>query len=131
MKKQTFFTATEKDREHLLAFVRAVPLDNRLEWSVGDAGAGRSAQQNRLYWKWIGIIASDTGNDAEDLHEYFKQKFLTPRTVEIGNELHEVYTTKRLKVAEMKEYLDRISAFANGYGIYLPHPEDQHQRSAG
>ena len=129
MKKQTFFTATEKDREHLLAFVQAVPLDKRLAWSVEETKSGRSAQQNRLYWKWIGIIARDTGNDAEDLHEYFKQKFLTPRTVEIGEEFHEVYTTKRLKVADMREYLDRISAFANGYGIYLPHPEDQHRRA--
>lgn len=129
MKPQTFYTNSERDRERLLAFVQVVPLDKPIVWKVEEAKSGRSAQQNRLYWKWIGIIATDTGNDAEDLHEYFKRKFLTPRTVELHGEISEVYTTKRLKVAEMKEYLDRISAFANGYGIYLPHPEDQHVRA--
>lgn len=126
MKTQTFFTSREEDRDRLMAFVQHVPLDKRLEWRVEEAKAGRSAQQNRLYHKWAGIIARETGNDPEDLKEYFKRQFLSPRIVEVRGEITEVFTTTKLKVDEMTEYLKRIEAFASGLGIFLPHPEDMH-----
>jgi predicted DNA binding protein len=124
MKKQTFFTATERDRENLVSFVSRVPLDKRLEWSVEEAKSSRSAQQNRLYHKWAAIIAQETGNSPEAIKEYFKHEFLTPEIVEFGGRVREVYSTTTLKVDEMTEYLKQIDAFAGQQGIFLPHPED-------
>ena len=36
----------------------------------------RNAQQNRLYHKWLSIIAESSGNTSEALHELMKKKFL-------------------------------------------------------
>jgi len=128
MKNQTFYTRSEKDRPRLLDFVKRLPLDAHLVWKVEAEVATRSAQQNRLYWKWLGIIAKETGNEVSALHEHFKSKFLPPQTVTLKDEIFEVYTTKKLKIHEMSEYLNHINALANEYGIYLPIPEELHLR---
>ena len=35
----------------------------------------RSNQQCRFYWMYLGIIESETGNLANNMHEYFKRIF--------------------------------------------------------
>lgn len=128
MKSQTIYTSSEADRARVLAFFERVPLDKPLVWTVEDKPTARSLQQNRLYWKWLGIIASDTGNSVDGLHEVFKQKFLAPVIVELGGEISKVYTTKKLKVGEMSEYMKQVEAQAAEFGIYLPIPEEMHRR---
>lgn len=131
MNQEPFYTNSEKDRPGLLVFLKNVPLDKPLVWEVRDKPTARSIQQNNLYWKWVGIIARDTGNDTYGLHEVFKQKFLVPTVVDLKGEITKVYTTKKLKVREMSEYMERVSALAGEYGIYLPIPEELHMRDVG
>ena len=35
----------------------------------------RSLPQNRLYWLWLTAISQKTGNEKDDLHEFFAKKF--------------------------------------------------------
>jgi len=127
MKKQSFYTSSPKDMEHLMQFIAQVPMDKRLEWSVEEAKSSRSAQQNRLFHMWVGIIARDTGNSVNGIKMYFSREFLKPEIVEVKGEITEVIrSTTTLKVDEMTEYLKQIDAFASEHGIYLPHPEDMH-----
>jgi hypothetical protein len=92
----------------------------------------RTIDQNSLYWLWLTCIMSETGQYKDDLHEFFKQKYL-------GVEQHTVYlnsvkyaveiakSTTKLDTREMKYYLDRVQQFANAeLGIVLPNPEDLH-----
>jgi len=131
MKQQIFYTRSEEDRPGLLAFLERVPMDEHLVWKVGGKPDTRSVQQNNLYWKWLGVIASDTGNSVDGLHEVFKQKFLAPTVVDLKGEITKVYTTKKLKVKEMSEYMEQVSALAGEYGIFLPIPEELHMRDVG
>ena len=83
----------------------------------------RSLSQNALYWSWLSIIARETGNDKEDLHFYFRQKFnLT--TIFIGFDVVEVgKSTRNLTTQEFTEYLDKVKQFAlNELDINLPEP---------
>ena len=69
----------------------------------------RSTQQNRFYWLYLGLIENDTGNNADDLHEYFKRKFLPPRFVKImGNEIKLPASTTRLDKIQFTDYLEKI-----------------------
>ena len=50
--------------------------------------AKRSDSQNAYYWLYLEVIARETGDNADDLHEFFKRnpppaKFITVRGEEI------------------------------------------------
>ena len=59
----------------------------------------------------------------EDLHDYFKDHFLTRRVVVFGEERNGGTTTK-LNTSEFTAFLDKVQQFAAGEGIILPNPED-------
>lgn len=80
----------------------------------------RTLNQNRRYWKLLQIASESTGNEAEDLHEFFKLKYLEPVTVSIGGQAKIVATsTTRLNTQEFSEYVNRVESFLVGEGIWL------------
>lgn len=83
----------------------------------------RSLQQNSFYWGAVlPCIAESTGNITEDLHEFFKRKFLAPREVEVlGKAVVFPGSTAKLSSADFFEYLQKIEHLT---GIPLPNPED-------
>ena len=71
----------------------------------------RSLNQNSYYWLYLGVIEVETGNNATDLHEIFKRKFLPPRFVTYkGKEVKLPRSATDLSKLDMGEYLDKISA---------------------
>lgn len=81
----------------------------------------RSNQQNRYYWLFLGIIERETGQNADDIHEWAKRKFLPPRFATInGDEIKIPASTTDLNKNDFTEYLDKIAAEV---GIALPDPE--------
>jgi hypothetical protein len=82
----------------------------------------RSAQQNRYYWTYLEIIARETGDTSNDLHEFFKRKLLPPvfKTIR-GEEMKLPASTRDLDKLAFTDYLDRISALVE---IPLPNPEE-------
>lgn len=71
----------------------------------------RSLSQNSLLWFYYGIIEQETGNDANELHEYFKRAFLPPKFITVmGKELKIPKSTTELTKAEFGEFLERICA---------------------
>ena len=75
----------------------------------------RSLSQNAFYWVYLGIVSHDTGNDADDLHEYFKSKLMPKKIVKIHGkkgdyDIERVKSTTELSKLEFGEYMDKISA---------------------
>ena len=92
----------------------------------------RTVAQNNLMWMWLNIIAQETGNSEDDLHEIFKLKFLGSETVEVfGYKLERTKSTKVLSTAEMSNYLDKIDALMLSIGITLPKPDDLYFEAMG
>jgi len=82
----------------------------------------RSNNQNRFYWAYLNIISQEIGEQPEELHEYFKRKFLKPRTVNMfGEEIRLPGTTKNLDSLAFTEYIDKIASIT---GVPVPNPED-------
>ncbi len=80
----------------------------------------RSFSQNSFYWVYLGIIADETGDNAGDLHEYFKRQFLPPKFIKVlGKEVKIPTSTTELSKTDMGDYLDRISAMTE---IPIPDP---------
>ena len=81
--------------------------------------------QNNLYWLFLTVIQRETGNNAGDLHEYFKRELLQPKFIKVmikGKEIERKIpaSTTELSKTEFIDYMDRISALTE---IAIPDTE--------
>lgn len=132
----TFIIDTPGQKEAAIrAVLQIAPADRKkgaLEVVVKKHDNTTSAAQTRLYWRWLTLIGSETGNDKYTLHDHFRTLFLPPVIVEMGGEITEArHSTQTLTVKQMQEYMDRISALAGEMGISLePLDAAQDRRAA-
>ena len=94
---------------------RLEPLENK-----------RTLLQNAFYWVYLEVIARETGNDSEDLHEYFKEKLLPRKIVKITGkkgsyDFARLSSTTKLNKVNFGEYLEKICKLT---GVPIPNPED-------
>ena len=86
----------------------------------------RTTSQNNFYWVYLSIIARETGNDAEDLHEYFKQNLLPRKVGKIKGrkgeyEFEKLTSTTDLNKHDFGEYLEKICVLTE---VPIPNPEE-------
>lgn len=83
---------------------------------------GRSRSQNSYYWVFLGVIARESGDNADDLHEFFKRKLLPPKFIKVrGEEVKIPASTTELGKADFSDYITKISILTE---IPTPNPED-------
>lgn len=81
----------------------------------------RSINQNRFYWLYLEQIEMETGNTANDLHEYLKRVLLTPKFITVlGKEIKIPKSTAELNKIEFGEYMEKINALT---GVEIPDNE--------
>ena len=127
-----FIINHEPARTEVIDYIRGLSLDTPKVVEIKRKVKSRSNNQNRLMWAWINQITdyvSDyTGMDSDDVHEFFKAKFLPAsghKQLTIKGQTVERLTTTTLSTTEMRDYMERISAFcAQELSISLPYPED-------
>ena len=126
MNQPTFILRDEAIRQHAIEFISKLDLKTVWQITIARHRKNRSLNQNSLLWKWYGEIAQDTGNTADDIHEFCKQKFLAPAFIELNGETKEIRrTTTKLNTKEMSEFMNQVEAWAaSELGIALPRPED-------
>lgn len=122
----------ELQRSTAVEAIQSLPLDKG-PWEVviRKAKTKRSNDQNSLHWKRLDIIrlhvADSTGQfySAEELHEYFKKKFLPVRFIDIDGEQVKVSrTSTKLTTSEFSEFMDHIDRYCIEHlNLYLPTPQ--------
>ena len=120
-------------RSRVIGLIRAINLDKPWRVTLEPYRKRRSLSQNSLMWMWLNEVAEHvsqhTGNDLDDIHEAFKQKFLPAKIREALGETMDVRSTKKLTTLEMVDYMDRIYAFVTSeLGVLLPLPQDFQKR---
>lgn len=114
-------------RDKVVEYINRLP-DNGKQWdvSITPHRIKRTVLQNSLYWLWVGLVAKDTGNLPDVIHEVFKEMFLDGQVVELGEvEVVVRPSTTKLDTRQFMLYLERIEAWVTSeLGIVLPHPED-------
>lgn len=87
----------------------------------------RTVSQNALMWMWLQCIEYETGNDKQDLHDWYCCRFLQREITLGGNTVRVVGRTSALDTAEMTRFMNKIQAHAaTELGIMLPLPEDRY-----
>ena len=115
----------ENDRQGLIELIQKLDLTKVFYWEVKKRVIRRSISQNALYWLWLSCIGDETGNDRNDLHEYFKGQLLVAKYIDVLGDSIMIKSTKGLTTAQFKEYLDKIQVQMSQEGITLPNPEDK------
>tara|TARA_R100001530_G_scaffold85454_1_gene59569 strand:- start:208 stop:588 length:381 start_codon:yes stop_codon:yes gene_type:complete len=88
---------------------------------VREAKDIRTNAQNRLWWKWIELIADETGNEKQEIHSILKYKFLLKEEI-IDGELHQgLKSTTTLTKEEFGKLTQEVFYWANDtLNINLP-----------
>jgi hypothetical protein len=85
----------------------------------------RTINQNRLYWMWLTLLSDETGNDRDDLHDYFRRKYLPWSQKDVmGETMFLVSSTTKLDTKQFTDYLENIRREGSQLGVYLPSPGD-------
>jgi hypothetical protein len=110
---------------HREAFKAAVQKSDGQRVTIKIGARKRSLPQNSYYWSVVlGIISAETGHSVDELHEYFKAKFLGYSTAKILGEFVGVpQSTTRLSTQEFSDYIERIRAWAAGDPLLISIPE--------
>jgi hypothetical protein len=121
-----FIIRDEAGRKRAMDFLAKLNLAKPWQMTIAPPRKKRSLDQNSLYHKWCSIVAAETGNSHNAVHEWAKDEFLPPVFIEIGGRRKEIRrSTTELNTAEMSAYMDRFNAWAESdLGIMLPHPDD-------
>lgn len=116
----------ENQKEAFIEMFKKVDIGKGIEATFKKIVVKRSNDQNSLYWLWLTCIEKETGNDRNDLHDYFRSKFLPITEKKIFDDVKiELTSTTKLTTIDFKNYLDKIQIFANSeLSIVLPNPED-------
>lgn len=110
---------------YFATLINKLPAGKKVWVTVDDRAPRRSEQQHRLYFAYLTYIADETGNEVEDLHEYFKAKYLAlPQSVLTlkgeSKPMIKYASTTGLTKAQFSEYLRRIELET---GVPIPDTE--------
>lgn len=143
MKNRRIIIRGAEQRALVSEILSNVEQDGTVEVLIRPYHKDRSYEQNRLYWKWIGVIIDELESEdtKKSIHEAFKHMFLVPLlsrdserffnlmkivneqgTKEDQTELISALSTTRLSVKQMTEYLNEIEKHAASLSIVLPQP---------
>lgn len=116
----------DDDKSRVIAWLQRLQIIKPLQLTIERYVARRRSTQNRLYFAWLKLIADETGHSSEELHHFFKMKFLPRIVVTIGDVEDEVPSSSaKLSTSDFSEYLNRIDEFVgSNLGLMLPHPEE-------
>ena len=127
----------KKEKRHIIesmivSHFSQFPEDDKAVIEIKQDKDNRSTKQNRLYWEWINVLGTETGYTKDEMHTILRDKFLGYNEVTTKTEvIKELRSTTKLKVGEMKDYLEQIDIFASEYGIVLMRPDDLYYESMG
>jgi len=115
------------DKQKVIEYIQKLP-DKKYIVKIELKREIRSLPQNKLMWLWLTCIEQETGNDKNDLHDHFKDKWLPKKVVAMfGKIIEKPISTSELDSKQFTDYLERIQQFANiELGIVLPNPDDLH-----
>lgn len=121
-----FIVSNIGSRRAAVAYIEQLPDGKPFEVSITRKRERRTLDQNRLYWLWLGAISAECGHTPDELHAYFKAKYLARKSVAVfGEQAVLDVTTRDLTKEQMTAYLERVQAFAaSELAIPLPNPED-------
>lgn len=116
---------TEKERDAIADAIRKIKIEKSKPYEIicRRKTKKRTLPLNATYWLWLTAISQDTGNEKDDLHKMFSDRYLPKRSVFVfGREYTMAISTTGLDTAAFIVYMEKIQRDAAEYGIMLEWP---------
>ncbi len=141
---------TEADRENVINWIKAMPIDKPHECIIKPYSNTLSRRQQKLYFDWVRIFVPEMAADIDEMHSLLKERFLVSilrREVEsygamidaiIACRVHNPEQADTLKKAIieltsirdgglvttkiMSEFMDKVYRFGVEFNYRLPRP---------
>lgn len=108
---------SDYQKELLTKWIAQFP-DGKYLLEIESQKENRSSEQNRYYWFYLGVISEETGYTTEELHEYYKGKFLTKKILKMfGQDVRIKGSTSNQTKGQFCDYLANIMVDS---GVPLP-----------
>jgi hypothetical protein len=122
-----------KVKARVKTLIECLPEDGTMKVSISKVEKNRSLAQNRLLWKWMGVMGNALGYTKQEMHDVLCCEILGFYHIKglRGEVRHILNTTKNLSVDEFAQFLSHAERIASEQGIVLPHPEDEYYRALG
>jgi len=123
----------DSDKNRAISHIKALNIDKPWSVDIKLYKPNRSLAQNRLMWKYMGIIGEELGYDPQDCKDVICQKLLGTETKAVmGDMITVIKGTSKLKIKEFANFIEAIIRFAIAdLGIRLPTNDDLYYESQG
>lgn len=119
----------------MIKHIKSLPLHKRMLVDIKEYRKNRTNSQNRLMWKWYGIIGDHVGMKPEEIHECMKARvlgveeytlprFFLGKDQGVPRKLLRPKSSTALNTKEMSEFMNAIEVLARSLDIVLPYPDD-------
>lgn len=120
-----FIIHEQKQINSAIEHIKKLELGGQWEIVVRKHVKKRSDDASRLYWLWLDIIAKETGNDKDIVHEFYKNKFgIRENRKAFGENMNIPTSTTKYSKKTFSEYMNQVEAHASQLGVQLPHSHD-------
>jgi hypothetical protein len=65
-------------------------------------------------------LADHTAHSKDEMYTITTEMFLAPTVVEFRGQIHRRYSTSKLKIGEMSEFIERLYQLSAEEGLYMP-----------
>lgn len=120
---RVYVVKSEEDLNRLYDDIERELIHGAIEVVWGEYVPKRSLAQNRLLWAYYTDVGKQIGHTPNEVHLYYRSKFLTPRLVTVLDKTFmELPSTTELSIKEMVDYLTQIEIHAAEHGYELSAP---------
>ena len=109
------------NKANFLNDIKKINEGSRIVISINEAEDVRSNKQNKLWWKWMTIIADEVGTNSKDMNNILKYKFLLKEETIDGERHQYLKSTSTLTKQEFNKLIQDVFYWANDtLNIKLP-----------
>lgn len=121
-----FVIKKSSDKEKVISYLNRLP-DRELGYKIDIQFIrhSRSINQNKYSWFIWDLIAQETGENAQRVHDFYCQKFLTEE-IEIFGKIQKITKgTSELNTKEMEEFMLEVRTDASvELNVFCPLPNE-------
>lgn len=117
----------EIDKDEFIENIKNMK-DGRIILEIKPYKNNISNKQRNYYWGVvIELLAQETGEAVEDIHEVMKSKFIPSKTITIFlEEIKQRKSITKLNTKEMEDYMSKIRVWASQFlSCYIPDPNEE------
>jgi len=120
MDAMRYILRNEAVLDNCVAALKGLPFDEPWVVTAKPYKRNRTVEQNDLMWTLLTLLGEHTGHSKNEMYTVTTEMFLAPEIVEHRGKTYRRYSTSKLKVREMSDFIDRLYQLAAEEGLYVP-----------